>query len=120
MTLLLTKFFTSSVLFFNTLKYTNHGEDELLTLEFKERTEIKYNWLEMIWKNPHDNKDIASSGEGLQGIAEDLVLLNQIEGEEYLQSEKKKNYFEVRLNYRSDMLVPLEGKKELIKKALRK
>ena len=62
----------------------------------------------MIWENPNAKKDDNSSGQGLEGIEEDLRQLNEEESDYTLKIENKKNRFRVTLNYRSDLLM-LEG-----------
>ena len=92
-------------MFFNALKYTDHEKGEFLTLKFEEEKKEEFTWLRMIWENPSVKKDDKSSGQGLEGIEEDLRQLNE-EGSDYtLKIENKKNRFRVILNYRSDLLM---------------
>ena len=109
-------------LFFNALKYANHEKDEFLTLKFKELEgetfaleesgdhflELKkevHSWLQLSWDNPSNKKEDGQSGEGLEGIEEDLSQLNEGGRHYTLKIENKKNRFKVTLNYRSDLLI---------------
>ncbi len=62
----------------------------------------------MIWKNPYTESDKSiSSGEGLNNIKANLCKLNNKNNKNFtLDSELKKNGFIVKVNYRSDMLLP--------------
>ena len=93
-------------LLFNALKYTNYEKDEFLTLKFEEEKKEEFTWLQMIWENPNAKKDDNSSGQGLEGIEEDLRQLNEEERVDYTMNiENKKNKFKVTLNYKSDLLL---------------
>ena len=115
-------------LLFNALKYADHEKSEFLTLKFEEKKE-EFTWLQMIWENPSAKKDDNSSGQGLEGIEEDLRQLNEVgyrlimkrddtlemdDGSKYsLDIETKKNIFRVKLSYRSDLLILEESVPEL-------
>ena len=90
---------------FNAFKYANHTKKDFLTLKFIEHIDKDYTWLQMVWENPCKKIDKNHSGEGLEGITEDLMQLNKTEDEKFsLYSNNKKNNFQVNLFYRSDML----------------
>jgi len=92
-------------LLFNALKYADHKKGEFLTLKFEEEKKEEFTWLQMIWENPSVKKDDKSSGQGLEGIEEDLRQLNEEESDYTLNIENKNNRFRVTLNYRSDLLM---------------
>jgi hypothetical protein len=91
---------------FNAFKYSDHTKNNLLTIKFDEQVDEEYTWLQMIWENPCKKINKKNSGEGIEGIAEDLMLLNKTKDEKFsLYSNNKKNTFQVNLFYRSDMLI---------------
>ena len=91
-------------LLFNALKYGKQDSDNFLNVKFNEQEE-EHTWLQIIWENPIAKKDDNTTGEGLEGIKEDLRQLNE-EGSDYsLDIENKKKHFRVTLNYRSDLLI---------------
>jgi hypothetical protein len=93
-------------IFFNAFKYANHDEKEFLTIKFKEHTDKNHTWLQLKWENPCGKTDKNTTGEGMEGIAVDLKLLNQNENEKFtLNSNIMDNFFKLNLNYRSDMLL---------------
>ena len=103
-------------IFFNAFKYANHDEKEFLTIKFKEHTDKNHTWLQLKWENPCGKTDKNTTGEGMEGIAVDLKLLNQNENEKFtLNSNIMNNFFKVNLNYRSDMLLTPKEDTELVK-----
>jgi len=94
-----------SELFFNALKYADYKKDVFLNLKFEEKKDDRL-WLKMIWDNHSFIKKDEQSGEGLEGIEEDLRQLNEEERVDYTMNiENKKNKFKVTLNYKSDLLL---------------
>ena len=101
-------------LFFNALKYANHDEKDFLSIKFSEHNDKNHSWLQVTWVNPCENTEKNADGEGIVGILEELKLLNQNESEEFtLNSNIANGFFQLNLNYRSDMLLIPEEDTEL-------
>ncbi|MBD3339160.1 MAG: tetratricopeptide repeat protein [Candidatus Lokiarchaeota archaeon] len=95
-----------SELLFNALKYGDHEQDQWVLITFTEQKIKRTNYLISEWQNPTTKNDIGT-GNGLDGIKNDLEMLNETELEEKSLATKFENaIFEVRLVFKRDLFVP--------------
>ncbi len=96
-----------SEILFNAFKYADHDKDEFLTLVFDESVINNKTYLACSWKNPVKDKiPLLGTGEGLDGIQEDLKQLNDTENpEQSLLVQQQNNQFQVTLFFNKDLLI---------------
>jgi hypothetical protein len=90
-------------LFLNVFKYS---DDQPLRLRFYEQNRNKVTYLVSSWENTYLNNTTISSGNGLEGIREDLRMLNDSdEHAKTLQIIDNNAHFRVILCLRKDLLI---------------
>jgi hypothetical protein len=95
-------------LLFNALKYKDHSQINWVTIDFGEEEIKGSNYLKMIVTNPVLKGDVVSvgMGKGLEGIKNDLSMLNSdSENQEFLKLKKNDKQFSVTMYLQKDLFV---------------
>ncbi|MHA1887618.1 MAG: hypothetical protein ACTSX0_06305 [Promethearchaeota archaeon] len=114
-----------SELFFNALKYRDQNQDTWANITFIEKQINKKTYLISTWENPFLSKEklTLGSGLGLEGIKNDLEMLNETKDEKMtLRIEKDDKIFKVILNFSKDLFIPnipIEIDKKKLSEALK-
>lgn len=114
-------------LLFNALKYRDSVQDVWVGINFSDEKIDDTTWLNAKWENPFDEgKNIQlGTGKGLEGIENDIRMLNLDGGKQAgtLEVQKNPGLFSVTLHFRKDLFIPnppIETDREKLAKALSK
>jgi len=108
-------------LLFNALKYRDIEQDVWVNIKFFEEEFESRTFLVCEWENPYTQNVSISTGKGLEGIQNDLEMLNDIREKDKVFTWREENgKFRVMLRFLKDLFVPYKPKIELDSERLAK
>ncbi|MFA4837911.1 MAG: tetratricopeptide repeat protein [Candidatus Neomarinimicrobiota bacterium] len=101
-------------LLFNALKYRDIEQDIWIDVRFHEEEIENRTFLVCEWENPYTQNVSISTGKGLEGIQNDLEMLNDIREKDKVFTWREENgKFQVTFRFLKDIFVPYKPKTEL-------
>jgi len=108
-------------LLFNALKYRDSEQDIWINIRFYEEEIESRTFLVCDWENPYTQNVSISTGKGLEGIQNDLEMLNDIREKDKVFTWREENgKFRVTFRFLKDIFVPYKPKTELDSELLAK
>ena len=108
-------------LLFNALKYRDSEQDIWINIRFYQEEIESRTFLVCDWENPYTHNLSISTGKGLEGIQNDLEMLNDIREKDKVFTWREENgKFRVTFRFLKDIFVPYKPKTELDSELLAK